>query len=69
MDLIVETTPLTPDLTVALCAAPEQPELICDRCQDPDEIVVATVEITAIGETLAICGACTRELPQGFAVA
>ena len=69
MDLIVETTPLTPNLIVALCAAREQIELICDRCQNPDEIVVATVEIVAIGETFALCGACTRELPKGFMVA
>ena len=69
MDLIIETTPLTPNLIVALCAAREQAELICDRCQNSDEIVVATVEIAAIGETLAVCGACMRELPKGFVIA
>jgi hypothetical protein len=68
LDLVVETTFLTPELTVALCVAREQAELICDRCRNPDEIVIATVEIAAIGETLALCGACTRELPKGFAV-
>jgi hypothetical protein len=69
LDLIVETTPITPKLMLALCAAREQAELICDRCQNPDEIVVATVEIAAIGETFALCGACTRDLPKGFQVA
>jgi hypothetical protein len=56
-------------LIIALCAAREQPELICDRCQNPDEIVVATVEISAIAETYAVCGPCMRELPKGFLVA
>ena len=69
MDLIVETTPLTPNLIVALCAAREQTVLICDRCKNPEEIVVATVEIVAIGEQLALCGTCMSELPKGFAVA
>jgi hypothetical protein len=69
LDLIIETTPLTPSLIVALCAARQQPELVCDRCHNPDEIVVATVEIAAIGETYALCGACTRELPKGFQIA
>jgi hypothetical protein len=69
LDLLIETTPLTPNLIVALCAAREESELICDRCQNPDEIVVAAVEIAAIGETYALCGTCMRELPKGFVVA
>ena len=69
MDLIIETTPLTPKLVVALCAAREQPELICDRCLNPDEIVVVAMEIDAIGETFALCGDCARALPLGFHVA
>ena len=69
MDLIIETTALTPNLIVALCAARAQSELICDRCHNRDEIVIATLEIVAIGETLAVCGACMRELPKGFVVA
>jgi hypothetical protein len=69
LDLVIETTPLTTNLIVALCAAREQTELICDRCQNPDEIVVATVEISALAETYAVCGPCMRELPKGFLVA
>jgi hypothetical protein len=42
--------------------------LICDRCQDPDEVVVATMMISAMDETFALCGGCTRELPRGFRV-
>jgi hypothetical protein len=66
LDLIVETQPLTPSVLAALCAAREQPELICDCCLDPDEIVVATMEIAEIDETFALCGACTTQLPRGF---
>jgi len=69
LDVIIETTPLTPNLMVALCSAREQPELICDRCQDPDEIVVVTMQILPIEEPFALCGACVRELPRGFHVA
>ena len=68
MDLIVETETLTPSLIAALCAARAQTMLICDRCQDPDEVVVATMEIPAMDETLTLCGGCTRELPRGFRV-
>jgi hypothetical protein len=66
LDLIVETEALTPSLIAALCAARAQTMLICDRCQDPDEVVVATMEIPAIDETFTLCGGCTRELPSGF---
>jgi hypothetical protein len=69
LDLIIETESLTPSLMAALCAAREQLELICDRCLDPDEIVVATMGIPAIHETFALCGNCTSELPRGFHVA
>ena len=68
MDLIIETEPLTPSSIAALCAARAQTMLICDRCQDPDEVVVATMEIPAMGETFTLCGDCTRELPRGFRV-
>ena len=66
MDLIIETELLTPSLIAALCAARAQPTLICDRCQDPDEIVVSTMAISVIDETFTLCGSCARELPRGF---
>jgi hypothetical protein len=68
LDLIVETEPLTPSSIAALCAARAQTMLICDRCQDPDEVVVATMEILAMDETFTLCGSCARELPRGFRV-
>lgn len=52
----------------ALCAARAQTMLICDRCQDPAEVVVATMEIPALDKTYTLCGGCTRELPRGFRV-
>ena len=68
MDLIVETETLTPILIAALCAARAQTMLICDRCRDPDEVVVVTMVIPAMDKTFALCGCCTRELPHGFRV-
>jgi len=68
LDLIVETETLTLSLIAALCAARDQTMLICDRCQDPDEVVVATMEIPAMDETFTLCRGCTRELPRGFRV-
>ena len=69
MELIVEAQHLTHNLMAALCALREHPKPICDRCQDPDEIVVTTVEIREIDETFALCGVCTSELPRGFHLA
>jgi hypothetical protein len=60
---------LTPAVTAAMCAVRELLELTCDRCLDPDQIVVATMEIAAISEIFALCGNCTRELPRGYHVA
>jgi len=68
LDLIVETETLTPILIAALRAARAQTMLICDRCRDPDEVVVATMVIPAMDKTFALCGCCTRELPHGFRV-
>ena len=40
LDLLIETELLTPSLIADLCVAREQLELICDRCQDPDELLL-----------------------------
>ena len=66
--MFVETVALTPVVMAAMCVARDQPELICDRCLDPDEIVVSVMAIAAIDETFALCGNCTRKLPSGFQV-
>jgi hypothetical protein len=57
------------NLTASMCQVRERAELICDRCQDADEIMVATMEIAGIGELFALCGTCARQLPRGFHVA
>jgi hypothetical protein len=69
LDLIIQTEALTPIAMAALLADREQPELICDRCLNPEEIVVATMEIAAIEQTFMLCGDCARDLPRGFHVA
>jgi hypothetical protein len=70
LDLTIELTDvLTPDSTAALCASRAQSLLICDRCQNVEEVVVAIMKIVPLDETLALCGTCTRELPAGFNVA
>lgn len=66
--MIVETVALTPVVMAEMCVARDQPELICDRCLDPDEIVVSAMAIVSIDETFALCGNCTRKLPSGFQV-
>jgi hypothetical protein len=69
MDLIVETEPVTPTVMAALCAARGLRELICDRCQDPDEVVVTTMQIQPLEEAFTLCGNCARELPRGYHMA
>jgi hypothetical protein len=43
--------------------------LICDRCHDADEIVVALMEILPLEGRWALCGPCSQEMPRGFHVA
>ena len=69
LDLLIETELLTPSLIADLCVDREQLELICDRCQDPDELVVAAMQILALEETFTLCAGCARELPRGYHVA
>jgi hypothetical protein len=58
---------LNSSLIADLCVQRDQPVLICDRCDDADEPVVATMQI--FETTFALCGPCARELPTGFHVA
>jgi hypothetical protein len=68
LDLIVETETLTPSLIAALCAARAQTVLICDRCQEPDEVVVATMEIPAMDETFTLYERIATRLSRGLSV-
>jgi len=48
---------------------PQRPLLICDRCHDVEEIVVAVMHILPLDGSWALCGSCASELPVGFRVA
>jgi hypothetical protein len=72
----VRTLNLTIKLTELPRSAPPsdraigtQSLLICERCQNLDEIVVAIMQIVQLDETWALCGTCARELPTGYHLA
>ncbi len=70
MNLTVKVTDLRgADLTAAWPAAGAPPLLICDRCHNVEEIVVATLQILPLEQTWALCGPCKQELPKGFHLA
>jgi hypothetical protein len=67
MDLTIELTDISdPYFTAAFCLARAKQKLICDRCEDSAEPVVAVLEVRELDTTWALCGLCTRELPAGF---
>jgi hypothetical protein len=69
MDLTIEIIDIAqPELAAAFCMAREKPELICDRCQDSSELVIAVLEVYELDQSWALCGPCMRELPVGFQV-
>jgi hypothetical protein len=69
LDLTIKLTDIPrPDLAAVLCPEQAQPLLICDRCQNTDEIVVAIMQILQLDQSWALCGKCARELPAGFSV-
>ena len=43
--------------------------LVCERCKDVEEVVIAIMQIVQIDETWALCGKCAGELPAGYHVA
>ncbi len=70
MNLTIKLTDVRgTNFTAGEVAALTQPLLICDRCQNVEEIVVATMEILQLEETWALCGTCAHELPNGFNLA
>jgi hypothetical protein len=66
LDLVIETQALTPATMAVMCASRDQPQLICDRCLQPQEAVVVAMIIDGIGQTFALCGLCVRDLPRGY---
>jgi hypothetical protein len=69
VNLTVKLTEIPrPAVPAAFRPAVAQPLAICDRCGDAEEIVIALMEIIALGETWVLCGSCAHELPRGFTV-
>jgi hypothetical protein len=68
MDLLVELTELPPRAAIASAADPVLPLLICARCHNVEEVVVAILKIVELDGTFALCGPCSQELPPGFNV-
>jgi len=56
-------------MTPALGRATAGQLLVCDRCHDVDEIVVAVMQILPLEEGWALCGPCSQKLPDGFHLA
>ena len=70
MDITVELTDISdPSFAADFAMARAKQSLICDRCEDSTEPVVAVLEVRELDTTWALCGLCTRELPAGFQVA
>jgi hypothetical protein len=38
--------------------------LVCDRCRNPEEIIVALLRINDLEGAWSLCGPCLRDLPQ-----
>jgi len=70
LDLTVELTDVRCGDSIC-CLSPDgaRPLLVCDRCHDIEEIVVAMMRIVQIDEAWALCGPCLREMPTGFKIA
>lgn len=51
------------------CAGGNAGLLVCDRCHDVDEIVVAVMQIEQLEERWSLCGPCKQKLPTGFHLA
>jgi hypothetical protein len=70
LDLTIRLTEISDPGFAAICSSVlAKADLICDRCQVPQELVVAVLEIVGTGTTWALCGLCMREIPAGFHVA
>jgi len=67
LNLAIKLTDLRhADLTSGAPPPVIRPLLVCDRCQNIDEVVVAILEILPLEETWSLCGPCKHELPDGF---
>jgi hypothetical protein len=65
LDLIVKVTDLSA-IPVGIPAGSAGSLLVCDRCYNVDEVVVAMMQIEALDEQWALCGPCMQKLPVGY---
>jgi hypothetical protein len=63
MNLVVEIAMLSSREASTRC---DDSLAICDRCQDPAEIVIAKITIPALEKTISVCGKCLYGLPTGY---
>jgi hypothetical protein len=64
LDLTIELTDILTAGSNVSRAGRAQPLLICDRCEDADEIVVTIMQIPALDEAWALCGTCAGEFAK-----
>jgi hypothetical protein len=65
LNLTIKLTEVPRSAPPSDCAIARQSLLICERCKNVEEVVVAIMQIVQLDETWALCGNCTRELPAG----
>jgi hypothetical protein len=67
VDLIVELTEISQPGFVAACArVAAKSLLVCGRCENMEEIVVAVLTVPELDASWALCGLCARDMPGGF---
>ena len=69
LDLIIEVTSLYSLGPAAALAVQRTHPLVCDRCHDGEELVIAIMKILPLEQAWSLCGACASKLPSGFKVA
>jgi hypothetical protein len=66
MDLVVIVRDIARSEMASGISSVQQELLVCDRCHNIDEIVVAIVQALPLKQSWTICGPCEQELPEGF---
>jgi hypothetical protein len=67
VNLVIRLTPVR--RTASSISSPTEDDeqfLVCDRCHNSEEVVVAMFEILPVKKQWALCGPCSRQLPVGF---
>jgi hypothetical protein len=69
LNLTIKLTEVPRSAPPSDCAIAGESLLVCERCQNFEEVVVAIMHIVQLDETWALCGTCARELPTGYHMA